>query len=153
MRCPDCEKFVSYDTEVEPEEESAPEVEEGLVIRASYRRVLACGECGTELKAATLDVEDTFVIKPYEVDAEDKPAPPAECGDEEHEWNLGELSVEPTTGVIDVDRRGKKITNPRYMATTYGVELSGDIVCEKCGVTATISASASERASSFEEQV
>lgn len=151
MRCPDCEKFVSYDTEVEPEEENEPEMD-GLTIRASYRRVLACGECGTELKAVTLDVEQELTLVAPTPGAGEGP-PPTPCEDDDHEWKLDDLQVTVTQGVIDTDRRGKKITNPRYMATTYGVELSGEITCEKCQHTAAVTASAEERASSFEEQV
>ena len=44
MRCPQCSKFVPYDTEVEPEEQDAPAAEGGT-FTASYRRVLNCEWC------------------------------------------------------------------------------------------------------------
>jgi hypothetical protein len=41
VRCNQCNKFVAYDTEVEPEEQDAPVAENGS-FTASYRRVLNC---------------------------------------------------------------------------------------------------------------
>lgn len=53
-RCPDCNKFVSYE-EAEPEVEGV-EVEDGI-ITAQVRIVNTCGECGTELTEFTFDLE------------------------------------------------------------------------------------------------
>jgi len=61
MRCEGCNKFVSY-------EQLEPEVN-GLEYRNGYvegdvRIVLACGECGTELKEAELPLSVEVVIPP-----------------------------------------------------------------------------------------
>lgn len=53
-RCPDCNKFVSYE-EAEPEVEDV-NVEDGI-ITATVRIVNTCGECGTELTEFTFDLE------------------------------------------------------------------------------------------------
>ena len=139
MRCPDCNKMVSYDTEMEPEEQDEPKLE-GETFTAEYRRVLGCADCGTELKEATLEFDDTI-----EVPLNDTCPTP-----EDHEWEL-DVSPSPTEGRIDVDRRGKKITNPRYMKTTYGVSVSGKATCTKCKAEVTIEAEMSETASAMDE--
>ena len=54
-RCPDCNKFVSYDDSQDPE----PNVDvdpEGR-ISGDVRVFLACSECGTELKEGSFDIE------------------------------------------------------------------------------------------------
>jgi len=56
MRCPDCNKFVSFDADTEPEVSDEEVSEEGLVT-ASVRIVNACAECGTELTEASFDLE------------------------------------------------------------------------------------------------
>ncbi len=64
-----------------------------------------------------------------------------------------EATVEPTTDVQTTDRRGKRITNPRYMKTLYGVEATVTVTCGQCGGTGEATLSASEAASAFDEQV
>lgn len=56
MRCPDCNKFVPYDTEVDPEESGDVEFD-GETFRATFTRTLTCGECGSELKSAEIEIE------------------------------------------------------------------------------------------------
>lgn len=64
MRCENCQKFVSYDTEVEPEESNSPELEDG-VFTASFTRTLSCAECGSEMKSAEIEVEvDATITEP-----------------------------------------------------------------------------------------
>ena len=158
MRCPSCEKFVSYDTEVEPEEESAPEIS-GTQVTATYRRVLNCAECGEELKDATIefDVELELAEGVTEIcggteedaDEEDASGVPA---DTEHEWELeGDADVSATERTQTHDRHGKVIKNRRYAKTYYGVDFSGEAKCVRCGAKATFSASNDEQASSFNE--
>ena len=62
MRCPDCNKFVSYDDSAEPEVNDLEVSPEGG-ISGSVRVFLPCGECGTELKEYTFDI-DTEVELP-----------------------------------------------------------------------------------------
>jgi DnaJ-class molecular chaperone len=58
MRCPQCNKFVSFDTDAEPEEESTDV--DGTDFTATYRRVLMCAECGDELKEASIELTHDF---------------------------------------------------------------------------------------------
>lgn len=55
MRCPDCNKFVSYDDSAEPEVNDL-NFNDGTVT-GNVRVVLNCGDCGTELKEAAFDFE------------------------------------------------------------------------------------------------
>ncbi len=107
MRCPDCNKFVAYDTEIEPEEEDNPSCT-GIEFSASYRRVLACAECGTELKEGTVELSYDFaaeVAEPKKTPAEDEDAAESEAlaadGDDpaehEHVFEVDNCDAEPTT--------------------------------------------------------
>jgi|WetSurMetagenome_2_1015567.scaffolds.fasta_scaffold377733_2 hypothetical protein len=62
MRCPDCCRFVSLDTQ-DPEVESLEA--DGDRIIATVRITRVCADCGTELKEATIELEhalpDLFV--------------------------------------------------------------------------------------------
>jgi DNA-directed RNA polymerase subunit RPC12/RpoP len=143
MRCPDCGKFVPYDTEVEPEENQEPEVRDDGELTASYDRILNCEECGTELKRATI-----------EFSAEVVPERDRLCDNADHEahdWDVSGLSAEPSTGAQTTDRKGKPITNPRYITTLYGVELGGTIKCSQCGLTIEVALSESVAASAMDE--
>lgn len=109
MRCPDCNKFVSYDE---------PEIETGQIEEQSEGRVtcpftvtLCCGECGTDLKQASdveaegqLDMDVTHTIEncPYE---------------------FTESSVEADTKVEGHGRGAK---------TFYGCRIVVEVECE-CG--------------------
>lgn len=55
MRCPDCNKFVSYDESAEPEVNDL-QISEGNVT-GQVRVLLTCAECGTELKEANFDID------------------------------------------------------------------------------------------------
>lgn len=77
MRCPDCNKFVSFDTEQDPEESNASIDAQGHVA-INVRIVNSCADCGTELKEAEFVLEsDAFevlrhaCVKPeFQVEAE-----------------------------------------------------------------------------------
>lgn len=56
MRCPDCNRFVSFDTETDPDVQTDPEYTDGSVT-ACVRIHNDCAECGTELTVATFDLE------------------------------------------------------------------------------------------------
>jgi len=142
MRCPQCNKFVGNDAEVEPEEQDAPTAEGGT-FTASYRRVLNCEECGEELKEATIEFDYDF--------SGDEPEVKGKSSEEghEHEWGVS-CDVQPTTGSQTTDRRGRKITNPRYMKTLYGVCLDVTLTCE-CGQTMKFDLEESCSASSMDE--
>lgn len=111
MRCPDCNKFVGYDAEEEPEVEI--EVDENGLVTGSVRIVNKCAECGTELKEATLELE---------VDLSE------EC--KEHHGDGHELSVEATNVERTEDSRGPKPSTPaRYRKTFYGATLEAVVTC------------------------
>lgn len=157
MRCNSCEKFVSYDTEVDPEENEEPTIE-GLTFTASYRRVLTCADCGDELKGATIDFSvdlDTFKM-PVGDDGEEQDATDEEienCGgvaDAVHEWEM-DVTATPTTETVTKDRHGKPIKSHRYMKTLYGVQVEGTAKCSKCGLVAVIDDTDSVQASGMDE--
>ena len=139
MRCPDCNKFVPYDTEVDPEENNEPEFD-GVEFRGEYRRVLNCEECGLELKAADLEVAASELEEESLKDG---------C---EHEWEV-EAEATPGTKVIDTDRYGRKIKYRRYMRTEYGVEVSFSATCSKCNGQVTATGEAWVAASGMDEQI
>jgi hypothetical protein len=156
MRCPDCNKFVSFDTEVEPEEENEPEID-GSTFRASYRRVLQCGECGTDLKSATIELEVDVEITGAPNDKEPegcKRPDDADPDDEtpEHEWSF-DLDVQPTERTQTKDRHGKAIKLSRYMRRFYGVSVTGAASCMKCDAEAKIEVEDDQQASGFDEEV
>jgi hypothetical protein len=59
MRCPDCNKFVSFDVDGDPEVELEADESTGEVT-GTVRIVNACQECGAELTEATFDVDVDF---------------------------------------------------------------------------------------------
>ena len=108
-RCPDCNKFVSY-------EEEAPEVElevdaEGMVT-GTVRIVNACGECGTELREATFEVDGPE----YGLTAEQL----AKHAGQGHSLEVEEQSSERT------DRQEGK---GRYAKKFYGYDLAFRVTC------------------------
>lgn len=54
MRCPECNKFMSFDDSAEPELDLDTD---GGEVNGSARIVLTCAECGTEMKDATFAVD------------------------------------------------------------------------------------------------
>jgi hypothetical protein len=128
MRCPDCNKFVSFD-EGEPEVESI-EVDESGNVRAEVRIVNNCSECGQELKDGR-----------FEFDADHS----EEC--KEHQGTGHELSIEETssdrTGRSGYFKKGVFVSAyGRYAKTFYGVEVSYEITCscnDEFKVTGTFS--------------
>ncbi len=139
MRCPDCNKFTSFDTEAEPEVVS--EDVDGTEVMVEVRRVLNCADCGTELKEYTFELSEDFSDR-IEVEEGEE-----EC---DHEWSL-EVSASPTTSVVDKDKKGRQIKNARYMKTMYGVEVTCDITCDKCKKEVRVEFKDEAQASSFEE--
>lgn len=143
MRCPDCNKFVAYNVDEEPEENSA--AVDGVWFTAEYRRVLTCEECGTELKETTFELEHDF---------EDavKALPPPDDG-HEHEWELESSSCEPTMDLVTKDAKGRQIKSARYMKTLYGVSCDVEVKCshEGCGAAIEFNVSDSCQASGMDE--
>lgn len=142
MRCPDCNKFVSYD---EPQcEVSTVEVCDDAV-RANVTVQLNCADCGGTLKDAEIeeqvDIDHTC--------GEEK-NPDFEEGDDQYEVE-NEGDAEGTNRVQTTDRRGKPIKSHRYMKTFYGFSLEPEIKCKKCNETFYVTLTGEEQASSFNE--
>lgn len=117
MRCPDCNKFVGYE-EGEPEIElslDAPtpeDVNPVAVVTGEARIVLSCGECGTELKEATLTFESQVEV------------PAGHIGDG-HELSLAD---EQPSGEMTSRTEGRG----RRVRTFYGATVDAEVTCS-CG--------------------
>lgn len=124
MRCPDCNKFVSYDTDTEPELDSSIDSEGNVMVNT--RIVNNCAECSQELKEATFDIE----IDLTEAVAEHR----AEC--KECRESKADLEVEVEGTRIDRrqthDRHGKPIKSFRYQKQFYGAEVTATVTMP-CG--------------------
>lgn len=124
MRCPDCNKFVSYDDTNEPETDAATVDEEGRV-DGNVRIYLACSECGTELKEATFDllnIDYTAAVKAHRDEVRDNKPPSGDENDDEHELEI-EVEAELTSRT-----EGKG----RGMRTFYGYHATAHVKCS-CG--------------------
>lgn len=134
MRCPDCNKFVSYD---EPEVEiQSEDIDDDGYVSAEIQVSLPCAECGTVLKEAYLEFNENYTCP--------------EC-DNTEELELVNFDASATDRYEDTDRHGKKIKNPRYMKHYYGADLTIELKCPKCKHEWTESDLVEEQASGFEE--
>lgn len=143
MRCENCSKFVSFDTEVEPEiedEQIGGSCDNGYFYTASIRRVLQCADCGTDLKDTTFEIEQ-------EVNVEAKCE---KCEDGNHEFSM-DSAVEPTERTQTTDRNGKPIKSSRYMKHFYGVSGSVTGTCDHCDIEVNFTFEDESQASSFDE--
>lgn len=155
MRCPSCEKFVSFETESEPEEENQDIT--GTDFSTEYRRVLTCAECGDELKSHSIEFNHDLMDEmtgpnsisskcngsPKEAPKVPLDAPPigdnseepvkdeAELEDEaneEHEWEIEEAVAEATTEPV-MGKNKKPLKN----TVSYGIKLHVICTCARCG--------------------
>ena len=118
MRCPDCNKFVSLDTDGDPEVELEADETTGEVT-GTVRIVNACQECGAELTEATFDVDVDF--------------PAAEEHMKGHEDDDAHaLALEEPT----VDRTDRAVGRGRGTKTFYGAETDLVVKCQ-CEFTET----------------
>lgn len=152
MRCADCNKFVPYDTEAEPEGDL--EISEDGQLTGEVTRTLPCGECGTELKSGAFDVDQDLneIITPVEgTEAE----PGKVCAGHKHTWDWpnSEITLEPTERLNDKDRKGNQIKLRRFMTQMYGFQASGDVLCKDCGIKGEWAVGDEMSAGSFDEQV
>lgn len=156
MRCPDCNRFVSYD---EPQAESNndesikfdKETHEGT-IAGSVRVMLPCGECGTELKESTIDYGVTFNHECSPGKLEEIKQPGYKRG-ELDEWEVEFEDAMGSSRMQTMDRHGKPIKSARYMKTFYGADITLIATCPECGEKVNVETSVEEQASSFEELV
>jgi hypothetical protein len=159
MRCPDCNKFVSYDEpEVEVNSVDLEQTKDGVQATADLRVVLKCADCGTELKALDFN-EDASADHtcPAAAEAKQKAEHPDEwkAGQEDGDkFDLeGDGNGDGTSRLETQDRHGKPIKSRRYMTTYYGFTLEPDIRCRCCGEQVSLTIEGEASASSFEEQV
>ena len=142
MRCPDCNKFVSFDTETDPELSEA--VDADGIVMVETRIVNPCAECGTELTSAEFSVEINLA---KEVDTHRESCAKCKASDED-------LSVTVEGSRNDRrqthDRNGKPIRNSRYQKQFYGAEVTAEIEMP-CGETFSGSSTEEVQASSMEE--
>jgi hypothetical protein len=162
MRCPSCQKFVSYG---EPEVEVTDYAEEADddTVTAEVQVSLACQECGEALKEATLEAQGQVahecdlgdVVKhllsqnqddPTKVGADDVDAAVAD-----RVFDVDEVTADPLERTQDTDAKGKKITNPRYQKQFYGATVEWAVTCGACQEKLTVTAEVEEQASAFEE--
>lgn len=101
-RCNDCNKFVSYNTDVDPEvtNEQMTVHSDSVDYDVDIRIVNECAECGTEMKDAELNFSGSFDIDPKDHDDSD-------------EW---------TMDVENVNRTERTEGKNRGTKTFYGAE-------------------------------
>jgi phage FluMu protein Com len=150
MRCPDCNKFVSYD---EPQCEVGNVELDGDTVRANVTVQLNCQDCGGTLKDAEIEAETEFQheCKPKaELNKDWKPDAEYKKGDDQYEVE-SDGSAEGTNRTETKDRHGKPIKSSRYMKSFYGFTLESEIKCRKCGEVFSVTIEGEEQASSFNE--
>ncbi len=141
MRCPDCEKFVSFD-EPQCDIEDENITDEGQ-ISGSVHIVLPCGECGTELKETNLEFE-------AEIDHDC-----AEKGDAGFELTMDDPQpFDEYRGKDKKKKDGTVIKAPlRYQKHYYGAEISGTAKCNRCGIEIEFNTKVDEQGSAFDDMV
>lgn len=127
MRCPDCNRFVSF-------EQQDPEIDvevNGTQVEGSVRLVLSCAECGGELKEANIDFTE----------------------DIEHtcksEGDDADYVLLDAGGEVTDRFEGKG----RYARHFYGADITVGVRCEDCKKEFSVEFSVEEQASAFEELV
>lgn len=153
MRCPDCNKFVSYD---EPEVECDGVDINGDSVSVSVRVALNCAECGTTLKEATIEGECMIehICKPVEERIGETFLPQSELTfkEDEEQFEIEDEGIGEGTDRLETkDRNGKLIKNYRYMKKYYGFSISPEIRCRKCGEFFSVTIEGEEQASCFDE--
>lgn len=170
MRCPDCNKFASFDTETDPE--INVEVAEDGQITGDVRIVNTCAECSTELKEATLDVDDDGIASQLEdhraamvaaklAEIESSGGAIAQRTaeavrievEDEHKIESGDSDSGQRTDRFETKTRtGKPIKNPRYQKHLYGFEAEVTATCS-CGESFTTTIAGEVAGSGMEEMV
>jgi len=109
MRCPDCNKFVSFEA-AEPEMDV--NINNGEIV-GTVQITLNCAECGLGLKGYTFDVSEQLELPDHKCKIEGK--------EEDPEYDTEGLDVE------NADRTEGK---GRWMKTFYGYVIEGEVVCQ-----------------------
>jgi hypothetical protein len=133
MRCPDCNKFTGLETEhdgIDGEDVSADE--HGICVTFSVTVNRNCSECGTTLKSAQYDFEETEEINWKELGVA--------------ESEIGEVEVEVDDPDVDESGGGRYKKNMIVLDAPYRVKIGEKLIYEG-------SARQSMAAGEFEEQV
>jgi hypothetical protein len=112
MRCPECNHFVSFDDEGEPDVDI--DVEDDGAYSGTIRIVNCCADCGTELTEFTFDVEGDMAIVHR-----------TKCTEPE-------VSLDGTSA----DRTQRTEGKGRGTKTFYGVSVECEVTCV-CGANQT----------------
>ena len=145
MRCPDCNKFVSYD-EPNVEEENIDIFDN--VIQGSIRVSLICSECGTELKENIFEIEEIFE---HECKLQDTNVDNNKENSEEEGFEIVDSYFDSVDRYKTEDKNGKPIKNARYMKHFYGFEGKITIKCLKCKQEFNVDVFDENQASYFDE--
>ncbi len=155
MRCPDCNKFVSFD---EPQCELQEVRVENHTVCADVRVVLNCQDCGTELKDYDFNTEHEFQHECKPVDQReadwkpDEDYKPEEDGEESEKFTVEDDGDPTGTDRLETkDRHGKPIKNSRYMKKFYGFEMEVGVKCRCCGEPFGVHLQDEAQASGFNE--
>lgn len=118
-RCPDCNKFVSLDSDVEPEVNDVS-IDENGAITAEVRITNNCADCGSELTEANFSLEGQVQIEGH--------------SGEGHELEAEDGGAERKQKSGYADKKTGKWVNAfgRYAKTFYGVSLTVQVDCS-CG--------------------
>lgn len=150
MRCPECNKFVSYD---DPQCEVGSVELDGDTVRSNVTVQLCCQTCGGTLKDAEIeaDTQIEHKCKPEaERDKDWKPDADYKTDDDQYEIE-SDGNAEGTNRTETKDRHGKPIRSSRYMKSFYGFTLEIEIKCRKCGDVFGVTLEGEEQASAFNE--
>lgn len=126
MRCPDCNKMVSYG---DPEFEVLSEdVGEDGDVSSTVRMALTCADCGTELKDNEFELSAQVSHECLEEKLKERK--------EEDQGEGFELELDDPELTEEYKPRTNKQGKPvpmRYQKHFFGVKLTGKIICNRCG--------------------
>lgn len=149
MRCPDCNKFVSYDDppEVEVNNEGIAGDAGSFTLNAEVVIRLNCADCGTELKESSQEFSETF-----EHECEDAEDGTARDPDLDVTTIEGEGTSRTETTYFDKrTKTRKRAKSSRYWTTYYGATVNATVRCAACDEEIGVSGEVEEAASAFEE--
>jgi hypothetical protein len=130
-RCPDCNKFVSFEEE---DPEVNLDVDEEGTVTGDVTINNNCGECGTALRTANFDVENDVAVEAFAAHvraAKEKAKKKAKEGEKPEEIEHT-LEVENNGSERTQRQDGKPGTPSRYRRTFYGFSVAFEVKCS-CG--------------------
>lgn len=128
MRCPECSRFVSTEAgESSLSDETFDAAAES--IQATISIVDVCAECGTELRAVEVEVDEMIgdlecgCTEGEEPDEEFQPESDWECAFDDPERSERKETTNPRTG---------RPISLRHQKTIYDVSVGYEITCARC---------------------